>query len=108
MALQTNQLIDPATGLVASYGASASDPHTVDAASGRVFLAVANGSGAPITVTVTTPYTDINGNAIADPTFTVAAGATRLIALNPAVYGAIASVAFSATTSVTFAAIQLS
>lgn len=108
MALQTLQVIDPAAGLVATYNASASDPHTVDCSSGRVFLAVANGSGSSINVTITTPGTDINGNAVADPVFAVAASATRLIALNPAVYGAIASVAFSATTSVTFAAIQLS
>lgn len=107
MALQTNQVIDPATGLVVTYNASTGGPHTVDCSGARTFLAVTNASGASITVTLTTPGTDANGNAIADPTFAVAAGATRLIALNPAVYGAVATVAFSATTSVTFAAVTL-
>lgn len=107
MALQTNQVIDPATGLVVTYNASTGGPHTVDCSGGRTFLAVTNASGASITVTLTTPGTDANGNAIADPTFAVAAGAVRLIPLNPAIYGAIATVAFSATTSVTFAALVL-
>lgn len=107
MALQTNQLMDPAAGLVATYNATTSGPHTVDCANGRTFLAVANASGSSINVTITTPGTDINGNTIADPVFAVANSATRLIPLNPAVYGATATVAFSATTSVTFACITL-
>ena len=107
MALQTNQLINPSAGLVPSYNASDAGPHTVNCASGRVFLAVENGSASSINVTITTPSTDLNGNAIADAVFAVAAGVTRLIALNPVVYGQVAEVAFSASASVTFAAIQL-
>lgn len=107
MALQTNQVMAPATGLVATYGATTSGPHTVNCDNGRTFIAVANASGSSINVTLTTPGTDANGNAIADPIFAVADGATRLIPLNPAIYGAVATVAFSATTSVTFAAITL-
>lgn len=107
MALQTNQLMDAASGLVATYNSAASGPHTVDCANNRTFIAVANASGSGITVTVTTPGTDINGNAIADGSFSIANGATRLIPLNPAVYGATATVTFSASSSVTFACITL-
>ena len=107
MALQTNQIMDPAAGLVASYVTAASDPHTIDCANGRTFAGVVNGSGGSINVTLTTPGTDLNGNAIANPVFAVAAGASRFIPLNPAVYGAIASLAFSSTTTITFAAITL-
>ncbi len=107
MALQTNQLINPSAGLVVSYAPSTSGPHTVDCSSERVFLSVVNASGVSTNVTITTPSTDLNGNAIADAVFAVAAGVTRMIALNPVVYGQVASVAFSATASVTFAAIQL-
>jgi len=99
--------MDPAAGLVASYVTAASAPHTIDCANGRTYTEIVNGSGGSINVTITTPNTDINGNAIADAVFAVAAGARRLIPLNPAVYGAIASVAFSSTTTITFAAITL-
>lgn len=44
----------------------------------KTFLEVVNGAGAPITVTITTAAT-ANGIAIADPTVSVAAGATGLI-----------------------------
>lgn len=107
MALQTNQYMDPAAGLVATYNSAASGPHGIDCSGGRTFAAVTNVSGAPITVTITTPGSDINGNAIADAVFTIANSATRLIPLNPAVYGSIASLTFSSSTSVTFAAITL-
>lgn len=112
MALQTVELMDPAAGLVATYASAASGPHTVPMDGGKTFAAVLNGSGGEITVTVATPGADANGNAIADAVFTIANGATRLIPLNPAIYGSAsnnnrAQLTFSSASSVTFAAITL-
>lgn len=45
---------------------------------GKTFLVFANSSGGAITVTFTTPLT-VNGVAVADPTVSVADGATRAI-----------------------------
>ncbi len=107
MALQSTQTVPAATGLAATHATAASGPHTIDCSNGRTFASVING-GSGITVTVTTPGTDANGNAIADAVFTVGVSAIPfLIPLNPAVYGSTATLTFSSSTSVTFAAIAL-
>ena len=76
------------------------------------FLHVVNGGGSPITLTITTPNTDPDGNAIADLAVVVTNGEERMIgALKPALYGSGATqqvtLTWSATTSVTFACLQL-
>lgn len=107
MALQTTQVISATAGLAPTHVTAASGPHTVDCSNGRTFASVING-GSGITVTVTTPGTDANGNAIADAVFSVGVSTTpTLIPLNPAIYGATATLTFSSSTSVTFAAVSL-
>lgn len=107
MALQTTQIISPTAGTAPTHATAASGPHTIDCSNGRTFASVING-GSGITVTVTTPGTDANANAIADAVFTVGVSAIPfLIPLNPAIYGATATLTFSSATSVTFAAVSL-
>lgn len=69
-------------------------------------LLVKNGSGSPVTATITTPGT-VGGLAIADRALTVAAGATGAIKLPAEQYenpsDGLASIAWSATTTITFA-----
>lgn len=76
----------------------------------RVFIEVSNGSGAGITVTITTPNT-VSGLAIADTVVAVANGAVGIIGpISPALYAAstgLATIVCSATTSVTIAAFRL-
>lgn len=105
MALQTTQVMAVAGGTI-TLNSAASDPHTVDCSSGRAFLVVANASGDAITVTITTPGT-VDGLAVADRAVSVSNGTTSYIPLNPAVYGPVATVAFSGTTDVTFACVAL-
>lgn len=108
MALQTTQALSPSAGTRPTHATAASGPHTIDCANGRTFASIINGSGGDITVTVTTPGTDANGNAIADAAFTVTNSTTPfLIPLNPSIYGATATVTFSGSSSVTFAAVSL-
>jgi len=108
MALQAVQTISASAGTRPTYATAASGPHTVDCSNGRTWLSVINGSGGDITVTVTTPGTDANGNAIADAAFTVTNSTSPFfIPLNPAIYGATASIAFSGSSSVTIAAVSL-
>lgn len=75
----------------------------------RVFLMVTNGGGSSITVTLTDPGTTPAGNAGTSGTATVAAAATKLIPISPALVntstGAV-SISYSATTSVTVAAVR--
>lgn len=106
MALLTNQVMaSSGTAVTLSQAADC----TVNISDGRTFLIVANASGSSVNVTITTPGT-VDGNAIADLVVAVAAGATKYIGvLNPAVYASagIATVTFSATTSVTSAAVSV-
>lgn len=106
MALQTNQIL-AVGGSTVTMNSAAGGPHTVDCSSKRTFLIVANASGGSINVTLTTPGTDKNGNAIADVVIAVADGARTYIPLDPDVYGAIATVAFSSSSSVTQAVVVL-
>lgn len=77
---------------------------TVDCSNGRTFLTVLNGSGGSINVTIVTPGTDDDGNAIADRVIAVGAGVRKHLRLNPGTYSGIADVAYSATADVTHAA----
>jgi len=97
------------TGLDATYNAASPGGDKVKAG-GNVLLHVKNGGGSPITVTLTTPG-DVGGLAIADPVTTVPAGEDRFIGAlevdkfaDPTDSNLVA-IAWSDTTSVTFAAI---
>jgi hypothetical protein len=76
-----------------------------------VFLLVRNGSGSSLTVTITGVGQTSYGVTNPDKTFTVAAGADQAIPLlreygNPD-DGGLAAIGWSATTSVTFAALRI-
>lgn len=105
MALQTTQVMAVAGGAI-TLNSAASGPHTVDCSSGRAFLVVANASGGSITVTITTPGT-VDGLAVDDRAVSIGNGVTSYIPLNPAVYGPVATVTFSGSSSVTFACVAL-
>lgn len=71
----TPQDLNAAAGIVDSLSAGSSDGHMMDP---NDILVVANGSGSSITVTLQTAETRGSGAlAVAEATFTVAAGATR-------------------------------
>lgn len=75
----------------------------------RTFLMVTNGGASSITVTLTDPGTTPAGNAGTSGTATVAASATKLIPISPAltnVSTGVVSISYSATTSVTVAAVR--
>ena len=74
----------------------------------RTFLRVKNGSGSPVTVTVTTPGT-VSGLAIADATMSVPAttGDMMLGPLPASLFGDPVSISYSAVTSVTVAALRV-
>lgn len=68
------------------------------------YLEVANGSESPITVTIDTPGADAFGNQIANAVITVGDGDVEKIPLAESVYGPVADVTYSSTTSVTHGA----
>lgn len=102
MALLANQAVT-AGGVKLTMSAGASS-QTVDCSNANTVFRVTNGSGGSINVTRTTPGTDADGNAITDPVTAVPAGETWDFWLNPLTLGAIATVALSATSSITVAA----
>lgn len=108
MALLTVQKITTA-GVVTSLAAAAALGDTF-ANNGRTFIRVANGSGAPITVTVNS-VTACNQGFDHDVAVSVAAGATKEIGPFPIDRfnnnAGVASVAYSAVTDVTVGAISL-
>lgn len=94
-------------GAAITLASAAGGGDTADISNGRTFLWVKNGSASPITVTVTTPGVVDGDLAIADRTVTVANAGEKLIGpLNPRDYGGLASIAYSAATSVTVAAVS--
>lgn len=102
----TAQKVPVLAGTAPTFAApSASDTAPVGST-----LIVKNGSGASINVTLTTPSTLETGDAYPDKVYAVPAGQERWIPVL-AVYmdptTRVAAVAFSATTSVTVAAIVL-
>jgi len=111
MALLALQTI-VAAGLAPTTTAAAAGGDTVALASAtdvNSFLQVTNGGGSPITVTLADPGTTPAGNTTTAPANSVAAGATKLFPLNPALVNAstgLISISYSAVTTVTVAAIR--
>lgn len=108
MANRTPQTISR-TGVAPTYNAAASGD-TVTPGDG-VFLHVKNGSGGSVTLTLTTTET-VAGLAVANEVITIAAGAESVV--GPIVPGLFANatdgfahMAWSATTTVTWAAFTL-
>jgi hypothetical protein len=97
-----------ATGVVPTYGAAAASDEFAN--NGRTVLHVKNGGGAPINVTIASAYT-LDGLALADQVVAVANGAEKIIGpFSTAVYNDASgnvTVTYSATTSVTVAAISI-
>lgn len=97
------------TGIAATYNAAASgDKFRPDE---RTMLHVVNGDSSSHTITIVTPGT-VNGLAIADLVVTVPNGASRMIGPFPAgTFAAsadgLASITWSATTSMTWAVLRL-
>lgn len=97
-------------GLVVGTAPTFAAPAASDTVTVGSVLVVKNASGASINVTLTTPPTLETGDAYPDKVYAVAAGAEKWIPvlgvyLDPAT--GVAAVAFSATASVTAAAIVL-
>lgn len=93
-------------GLAPVYNAASAGGDTFPA-SDRTYLHVKNGSVAAVTATLTTPGS-VGGLAIADAVISVPAGGERVIGpIAPALFGEVASVAWSASTSVTFACLSI-
>jgi hypothetical protein len=103
----TVQTID-LDGLEATYTAANGDGHSF-ANDGRVLLHVKNGDAADKTITVQTPAT-VEGVDVAEVTVTVPAGEERFIGLfSRKIFnqsGGVVYVDYSATTSVTIAALK--
>lgn len=107
MALLTTQQMTSA-GAAITLASAAAGGDTADVSNGRTFLWCKNGGGSSITVTLTTPGTIDGDLAVADRAVTVANGAEKLIGpLSPVVYGTVVSIAYSAVTSVTVAAVSV-
>lgn len=98
-------------GVALTYSAANADGHSIANTAERVMLLVNNGSASAITVTFDVPKT-VDGNAVADLTGTVAAGAVKMFGPFPmALYNqtasAVVNVDFSAVATVTVAAVIL-
>jgi hypothetical protein len=111
MALLTLQTMT-ATGLVPATVSAAVGGDTVALASAtddRSFLEVINGSASPIMVTLADPGSTPAGNTTTAPANSVAAGATKLFPLLPALVNpstGLINITYSAVTTVTVAAIR--
>lgn len=101
-----------AAGLVPTTVSATGGGDTVALASAtddRSFLQVTNGSGSPITVTLADPGATPAGNTTTAPAVSVAAGATKLFPLNPALVNpatGVINIAYSSATTVTVVAIR--
>lgn len=106
MATVATQVV-PVTGLTPAYSAASAGGDKV-APSDRTVLHVKNGSAGAVTVTLVTPGTLQGDLAIADRAVSVAAGAESFIAVTDDYRGSdgLASITWSATASVTFAALR--
>lgn len=108
MALLTAQQVT-LTGLDISF-ASASAGGDTAACADRTVLLVRNASGSAVTVTIATPGT-VSGLAIADVTHSVPDGTTAALPLYPASLlgdtSGVATITYSAATSVTVAAVRV-
>lgn len=116
MATLTRQISDQA-GITPSYATPGGSGDVVDNADGKTFIVVKNGSGSPVTVTVTcqdtASYFDKNLGKItqANVTKSVAAGADAILGpFAPRTFNNASgqlAVLFSATSSVNIAAFSL-
>lgn len=111
MALIPLQTMTPA-GLAPTTQAAAGGGDTValaEATDNKSFLQVTNGGGSPITVTLADPGVTPANNTTTAPANSVAAGATKLFPLLPALVNpstGVINVTYSAVTTVTVAAIR--
>jgi hypothetical protein len=106
MTVRTVQVPTDAGIAVTMNAAASGDQFAVD---DSVLLIVKNGDASSHDVTLTTPNTE-GGLAIADRTVTVAAGATEAILVGHARYadtGGLCSLAWSATTSMTWGVVRV-
>lgn len=110
MALLARQDASGLTGATVTPVAAAGGGDTM-AGGQAVFLYCNNGSGAPITVTLATPETVEGSLAVADRPVTVTNATFRIIPV-PSRYNdpttGLASITYSAVTTVTVAAVQVS
>lgn len=108
MALIPTQVLDVSTGTAPTFAAAAAGD-TAEAGP-TDFLVVKNGSGASINVTIVTPGTLPSGDAYPDKVYAVAAAGERWIPLisdfKDSSIGGQATVNYSATASVTRAAVR--
>ncbi len=97
------------SGLEPSYSSAAGDGHSFQN-NGRVFVHVKNDDGSSKTITIQTPGT-VDGLAVADRTVDIPAGEERMIGpFSPGQYNQsddTVYVDYSATTSVTIAALRM-
>lgn len=109
MAIRAPESVD-LDGLAPTYHAASGGGDKVSRAGDDVALHVVNGSGVSVTVTITTPGS-VSGHAIADRAVAVPAGEDRFIGpLTAAVFANAdqqVDLAWSATTSVTFAVLTV-
>lgn len=109
MAFLTTQVVDP-TGPTITYAAAAGGGDTCEASSDLEFR-VKNGSGAPITVTVTSP-TPCNQGSTHNLVVAVPAGAEKAIGpLSPQRFASpvtgLVNITYSGVTSLTVAAVRV-
>lgn len=109
MALIAAQAMPSVTPADLTYTAVSSSDTFACPAGVTTILVVKNGGGSSDTVAVVTPGTVGPSLAISDLSYSVAAGATKFITLDPAVFASdgIATVTHSFTTSVTCAVVQV-
>lgn len=105
MAVLTPQVVQIAGTTAVDNPASAGGD--VVPAGDRAWLNVKNGSGAAVTVTLTTPGS-VGGLAIADAVVSVPAAGSKLIGpLTASLFGDPVAISYSATASVTVAALTV-
>ena len=100
-----------AAGLAANYGNASAGGDKIPLGAANVFLHVKNGGASPVTVTITTQSNNYKGLTIPDRTVTVANATDKFIGpIDASLHADIsqqASVGYSATTSVTVAALRI-
>ncbi|MFF7991770.1 hypothetical protein ACFZDG_18495 [Kitasatospora xanthocidica] len=110
MATLPTQVISLA-GLSPAYSAAAGGGDKVAMSGDRTFLHVKNGGGAPVAVTLTATGA-VRGQTVTSPTVSVPASGERMIGpltadLLAGASDGLAAIAYSATTSVTVAAVRI-
>jgi hypothetical protein len=100
-----------AGGLAATYPTASAGGDKVPLGAANIFLHVKNGGASSVTVTITTQANTYKGLTVPDRTVTVGAGTDKFIGpIDASLHADInqqASVGYSATTSVTVAALRI-